>query len=141
MNNILLAFSILPITLFGANTVHSDQFNKGKAIYQETCISCHGVDGETNPAMQLVVKPRKLSQTILTQEQSRKIISEGAHFWGARADIMPAWKYVYSPDQIEAVSIYISEAFNPNLLCITLNISVIITIIPIRANHIIKPFN
>ena len=108
-----LLILIIPITLFGFNQA-DEKYRVGKAIYEETCVSCHGKDGKTNPNMQLVVKPRKLSNTILTQEQSIKIISEGAHFWGARADIMPAWKYVYTSQQIEAVALYISEAFNPD---------------------------
>ena len=47
------------------------------AIYldtQKTCLSCHGVDGTTNPDMKFIVKPRKLAESILTQEQSQKII-------------------------------------------------------------------
>lgn len=111
MRNLLLIF-IIPIVLFGFDKTDEEQYSIGKAVYEETCISCHGKDGKTNQDMQLVVKPRQLTKTILTQEQSVKIISEGAHYWGARADIMPAWKYVYSPEQIEAVAFYISKTFN-----------------------------
>lgn len=109
-----LLILITPIVLFGFNQADEKKYKNGKAIYEQTCVSCHGIDGKTNQNMKLVVKPRKLSNTILTQEQSIKIISEGAHFWGARADIMPAWKYVYTPQQIGDVALYISKAFNPN---------------------------
>ena len=88
--------------------------NEGERIYKETCVSCHGVDGNTNPDMQLVVKPRKLTKTILTPEESFKIIKEGAHAWGAHSDIMPAFKYVYSDEQIKSVAEYISTTFNPD---------------------------
>jgi len=84
----------------------------GKEIYEKTCISCHGKNGETNPEIQLIVKPRQLQKTLLTQEQSFKIIKYGAHYFGAHADIMPAFKYVYNDEKIAAVSLYISEVFN-----------------------------
>lgn len=114
MKRLLITLFIMPLALIGASDTEDEKYKVGKAIYEETCITCHGIDGNTNPDMQLVVKPRKLTKTILTQEQSMKIISEGAHYWGARADIMPAWKYVYSPQQIEAVALYIHKAFNSN---------------------------
>ena len=87
--------------------------NEGERIYKETCVSCHGVDGETNPDMKLIVKPRKLSKTILSAEKSFYIIKEGAHAWGAHSDIMPAFKYVYSDKQIKSVAEYIAKIFNP----------------------------
>jgi mono/diheme cytochrome c family protein len=65
--------------------------------------------------MSLIVKPRDLSLTILDEEQSYKIIKDGAHYWGAKADIMPAFKYTYNEEQLRAVSYYISKNFNANL--------------------------
>lgn len=114
MKIFILALLAIPMVLLSDGSNDNEKYRIGKAVYEETCITCHGVDGNTNPDMQLVVMPRKLSKTILTREQSVKIISEGAHFWGARADIMPAWKYVYSPEKIEAVALYIHKAFNPD---------------------------
>ncbi len=112
--SILLISSITLVLLANDNYTNNDLIKKGEAIYQQTCISCHGADGNTNKDMQLVVKPRKLTKTILTEEQSFKIIKEGAHHWGAHADIMPAFKYVYSDDQIKAIAAYISHTFNSN---------------------------
>jgi len=86
----------------------------GKKLYNNTCISCHGKDGETNSQMQLIVKPRKLQSTLLSIEQSFKIIKYGAHYFGAHADIMPAFRYVYDDEQIASLSFYISKTFNPN---------------------------
>lgn len=88
--------------------------SEGERIYKETCVSCHGVDGQTNPEMKLVIKPRKLNKTILTKEESFQVIKEGAHAWGAHSDIMPAFKYVYSDEQIKSVAEYISLTFNSN---------------------------
>jgi len=85
----------------------------GERLYQKTCISCHGQNGETDPNMKLIVKPRKLQKTILTQEQSYQIIKHGAHHFGAHADIMPAFKYVYNDEQMYSLAYFISVSFNP----------------------------
>ncbi len=90
-------------------------FKNGEAIYEATCVSCHGINGETNEEMQLVVKPRKLNLTILTQEQSFKVIKEGAHHWGAHSDLMPAFKYVYNDKELMDVAHYITKKFNPKV--------------------------
>ncbi len=87
-------------------------FDEGKKIYEQTCISCHGVDGRANTDMSLVVKPRDLTKTILRVEQLNKIIKYGSHSWGSKSDIMPSFKDVYKDDEIENVAIYIKEAFS-----------------------------
>lgn len=88
------------------------QYALGEKIYKQTCLSCHAKNGNADTAFELVVKPRKLTKSILTQEQSFQIIKEGAHAYGAHADIMPTFKYVYSDVELQAVSHYISLAFN-----------------------------
>jgi len=105
---------ILPFALLASDATRAESLKEGAAIYKVTCVSCHGVDGETNKAMQLVVNPRKLDQTILTQAQSFKVIKEGGHHWGAHSDLMPAFKYIYSDKQIDSIALYITETFNPN---------------------------
>ena len=90
----------------------SSDFLEGKRLYEETCASCHGNNGETNPAMKLTVKPRRLKESILTQAQMVKMIADGAHAWGAHSDIMPAFKYVYDEDQIDFIALYVSQEFN-----------------------------
>ncbi len=114
MKKSFLILCSLSTLLFGDSITDNVLIKKGKEIYQQTCTSCHGEDGNTNKDIQLVVKPRKLTKTILTQEQSFKIIKEGAHHWGAHSDIMPAFKYVYSDDQIKAIAAYINHTFNPD---------------------------
>lgn len=103
-----LAFFFLSSLVFATDYSYED----GKKIYETTCIGCHGVNGDTNNAMKLVVKPRDLTKSILSPEESFKIIKEGAHYWGAGSDIMPTFKYVYSDDDITDVNHYIQKAFN-----------------------------
>ena len=114
-NTLILPFTILSLlcsTLFGDDMYKQESLDNGKLIYESTCISCHGAKGETSSAIFLIVKPRKLNKTILSQEQSFKIIKDGAHYWGAHSDIMPTFKYVYNDDEISDVALYISEEFN-----------------------------
>lgn len=113
MKKIFLSL-LLPYILLSQAQADEKQYKEGEKIYKQTCVSCHGVNGETNPEIMLVIKPRRLTQSILTQEQSFQVIKEGAHNWGAHADIMPAFKYVYSDKQIESVAAYITQNFNKN---------------------------
>jgi len=113
----LFIFSTLLLSneSFYSHDLDNDEMLKlGEELYKKTCISCHGENGETNRKMKLVVKPRELRKTILTQDQSYQIIKHGAHHFGAHADIMPAFKYVYNDEEISSLAYYISNVFNPN---------------------------
>ncbi len=105
-----LLISLSTIILFA----NSEKFELGKKLYLETCISCHGEDGRSQTPMQLIVKPRNLHKTILNEKQTFYIIKKGAHYWGAKADIMPAFESVYNDKQIEALAHYIAQAFHPD---------------------------
>jgi cytochrome c6 len=55
----------------------------GKAIYEKSCVSCHGKDGKGNPAMAKVLGEKGLDLTSkeVTQksdEQLLKVIAEGS---------------------------------------------------------------
>ena len=100
--------------------IHADEesdrmFDIGEEIYETTCISCHGESGKADLNVKLVVKPRSLKKSILTEDQSYKIIKYGAHYWGANADIMPSFESVYDEEQLRAISYYIKNKFNPNV--------------------------
>ena len=105
---ILLSFLSLSVL-----AVEKD-FKVGEEIYKNTCVSCHGVDGNVNNALSFVVKPRSLKKSILNEEQNYKIIKKGTHFWGSAADIMPSFESVYTEDELRSVAHYISKKFNPN---------------------------
>lgn len=105
----ILVLLLLPFMLLAEEVT---DFEKGKELYESTCASCHGSKGETNPAMQLTVKPRQLNKSILSQSQMEMMIGEGGHAWGAHSDIMPAFKYVFEEEQIEYIALYVSKAFN-----------------------------
>jgi mono/diheme cytochrome c family protein len=95
------------------NLDEMEMLDLGKKVYEQTCVSCHAKRGETDPNIKLVVRPRQLQKTLLTEEQSFKIIRHGAHYFGAHTDLMPAFKYVYNDEEIAAVVLYITRKFNP----------------------------
>jgi len=112
---LLLATLLSASLAFSQETLdHEEMMDLGKEIYEVTCISCHGTDGQTDPQMKLVVKPRQLNKSILTQEQMFRVVKFGAHAYGAHADIMPTFKYVYDDNQIRSVVHYVSQTFNKN---------------------------
>ena len=106
----------LLLTLFFITTLYSSEvsYEIGEKIYAATCVSCHGVDGKAQTALKFVVRPRSLSSSILSQEQSYQIIKKGSFYWGSAADIMPAFESIYDENQIRSISLYISQKFNPN---------------------------
>ncbi len=107
---VFFIFLIPFVVLFADKT----KFEIGKKLYLQTCVSCHGEDGKAQTQLHLIVKPRNLHKTILNEEQTYKIIKKGAHFWGAKADIMPSFEYVYSDEQIEAIAHYVAQNFHPD---------------------------
>lgn len=107
---------LLSIVLFTTFLYSSDaKYEMGEHIYNNTCISCHGDDGDANVDLRFIVKPRSLKKTILTQEQGYLIIKKGAHYWGADSDIMPSFESVYNEKELRSVAYYISKSFNPDV--------------------------
>ena len=112
--NKLFLLVFISVGLF-SNPIDIEKYKGGEKLYKETCVSCHGTNGKASTNMQLIVKPRDLSRTILTEEQTYNITKDGAHYWGAKADIMPAFKYVYNEEQLRSIAYFITQKFNPNL--------------------------
>jgi len=86
-----------------------EYYQMGKEIYDLTCKTCHGEDGRSKVDVSFVVEPRDLKKSILSEEQMYYIIRDGAHYWGAHADIMPSFKSVYLEEELRAVAYYTSR--------------------------------
>ncbi|MEA1982957.1 MAG: c-type cytochrome [Campylobacterota bacterium] len=106
----LLLLSFTFVSLFSGEK----DFELGEKLYKETCVSCHGVDGNAQTKMHFIVDPRNLKDSILNEEQSYQIIKKGTHYWGSAADIMPSFESVYNEKQLRSIAHYISQSFNPN---------------------------
>ncbi len=91
------------------------KFDMGKKIYENTCISCHGVDGTAKTGLKFIVEPRSLKKTLLTQEQSYQIIKKGSRYWGSAAAIMPSFESVYNERELRSIAYYVSKTFNPDV--------------------------
>ena len=100
--------------LFSLSHSSDAKYNMGKSIYEQTCISCHAEDGSAQTSMRLLVMPRALTKTILTEEQSYQIIKKGTHYWGSAADIMPSFESVYKENELRSVAHYITKTFKPD---------------------------
>ncbi len=106
----LLILFFLPFTLF-ALEYDEYSFENGQRIYNQTCISCHGANGNSSTNMQLIVKPRDLTKSILNQEQIYLVIKNGSHKYGAKSDIMPSFDSVYKDDDLQDSALFIYEKF------------------------------
>jgi len=101
---------LLAISIIASET----QYNLGKNIYLQSCVSCHGISGKADTNIKLVVRPRSLQDTLLDEEQTYLIVKKGAKYWGSASDMMPSFESIYDEIELRAVTHYISSAFNPN---------------------------
>jgi len=89
----------------------ADNISEGQHLYKQTCVSCHGEDGQGNKQLQFVVKPRNLTKSILTMAQMEKVITYGGMHYGAHSDIMPGFQSVYTKEQIYELTQYVYKTF------------------------------
>lgn len=112
---VLLVLLTLPLSAAQKGVVPEGQeLAYGKRIFEQTCATCHGANGKANTDVKFIVRPRDLTQSILTEEESYNIISKGSHYWGSAADIMPSFESVYTDDELRAVAKYVGS-FNPDV--------------------------
>jgi cytochrome c6 len=95
----LLGLSIAGAWASGASAADSDA---GKAVFEKSCVACHGKDGKGNPAMAKALGEKGLNLTAKevgqkSDEQLLKVIAEGA-------GKMPAQKTLSKDDQKQVLS-------------------------------------
>lgn len=100
----------IAISLFGVDK----DYMVGKSLFEQTCISCHGADGDGSDTLHLIVMPRSLSKSVLDENQSYNIIKKGSHYWGSSADIMPSFESVLDEFELRSIAFYIHKKFNPH---------------------------
>ena len=86
---------------------------KGKALYAQSCASCHGADGKGGPvAAALNPKPRDLSDraymTGLKDQQVAEVIKKGGAAAG-KSPLMPPFGGMLSDADVQNVIGYVRE--------------------------------
>ncbi|HMD60716.1 MAG TPA: c-type cytochrome [Opitutaceae bacterium] len=75
--------------------------DNGKEVYLASCAACHGQDGRARTAAGRKLGAKDLTASKLTDAEVRKQVSEG--HTDQRGALMPAFKDILKPDQIDAV--------------------------------------
>jgi mono/diheme cytochrome c family protein len=84
---------------------------KGKALYEERCILCHGPkgDGKGQGAIALNPKPANYTQKKFWQEMNDQKIAETIRNGKGQMRANPDM----SPDDIQSIILYMTQAFKP----------------------------
>jgi cytochrome c6 len=98
--SIYLLFAVLLVTIYACSNnpkTTTKPANKGKAIYKQYCVTCHGANGKLglNAAFDLSVSTLSVAEAKLIVSNGRKM--------------MAPYKSLLTPEEIEAVSAYLLE--------------------------------
>ncbi len=99
----------LLVVLLGVSAVsHAGDAAAGKAKYDMLCATCHGPQGAGDGAASAALnpKPKNLQVTTRTDEELKKIISEGGASVGLSAT-MPAWGAMLPGADLDNVVAYV----------------------------------
>ena len=118
MKSFILIVTVLVLCAgIGINTASAEEKGdaaKGKVIYENNCVACHGAEGKGDgvAAQALDPKPRDLSNaeftSSVTNEHLYKVISEGGQSVGL-SPIMSAWGGILSEGDIWNVIAFIRQ--------------------------------
>jgi cytochrome c oxidase cbb3-type subunit 3 len=96
------AFLVLS-ALFG----HPALGETGKDVFATNCIPCHGPDGRARTPAGRKLHAKDLTESKLTDDEIRKQVNEGHR--DERGAVMPPFKGVLKPEQIDAVIAYVKS--------------------------------
>ncbi len=100
----------LGTVLWGGKSFAASEYDQGRKIYAEKCVICHGKRGDGNGPGAVAFSPRPANFTEPTfwgNNVEKKIADTIKNGHGP----MPAFDL--TPDQIKAVTDYLSHAFKP----------------------------
>jgi mono/diheme cytochrome c family protein len=90
-------------------TLDPARLAKGRAIYEQACLACHGRDGRGNPEWENTVRPIAFSDCGTTSEATetwKTIVAKGGPARGLDA-VMPAFEEAYNDEEIDGVVAYL----------------------------------
>lgn len=117
----MIALALVLLGASGWATGDTARIARGKAIYEQGCMACHGRDGRGNPDWENAVRPVEFSDcgtTAEPTEQWETIVRHGGPARGL-AWVMPAFAESYSDAEIGDVVAYLrtfcanADAFPP----------------------------
>jgi mono/diheme cytochrome c family protein len=79
--------------------------SKGKTIYTQVCVQCHGLDGRGNGQVKLVPAPADLTSPRVQSKLDAGLF-RSIHE-GRKNTAMGAWKYALSDEEIHDVIAYV----------------------------------
>jgi cytochrome c oxidase cbb3-type subunit I/II len=115
LRRLLAATLVLSLPALAAETKPGDPV-KGKGIFQQNCLICHGAKGKGDgpAAAGLATKPANYAERNSTEEKQLKVVTSGGASAGL-SPIMPAWDETLSPQEIRDVVSYVRTVLSaPN---------------------------
>src|SRR5271157_6326011 len=79
----------------------------GKEVFTANCAPCHGPDGRARTPAGRKLHAKDLTESKLTDDETRKQVNEGRK--DQRGALMPPFKDVLKPDQIDAVIVFVKR--------------------------------
>jgi mono/diheme cytochrome c family protein len=86
-------------------TAHAADLSKGKSVYTEVCMICHGLDGRGAGSVKLNPPPADLTSAAVQGKLDTGLF-KSIHD-GQKNTAMGAWKYVLSDEEIQDVIAYV----------------------------------
>jgi cytochrome c6 len=99
LQNFISGIALLALVPVGSNVLAADA-QPGKAIFEKSCVSCHGKDGKGNPAIAKVLGEEGLDLTKATEKSDEQLIKVIADGEGK----MPPFKSLSKDEQKQVVA-------------------------------------
>ncbi|HEY5626752.1 MAG TPA: cytochrome c [Nitrospira sp.] len=93
------------VSLAGSFIAQGADLSKGKSLYTELCVTCHGLDGRGAGSIHLNPPPADLTSSDV-QSKLNAGLFKSIHD-GRKNTAMGAWKYAMSDEDIHDVIMYV----------------------------------
>jgi mono/diheme cytochrome c family protein len=106
---VLLASLLALAPHSGWATSNQVQLKRGREVYENACIACHGRDGKGNPEWESAVRPVSFADCSTTAEPTtlwKSVVQNGGRRHGL-AEVMPAFGEAFPPEDLDAVVAYL----------------------------------